>query len=68
MCLEFKGAAITSLEGLYYGNISPTKNVLTVGRNILRFAEIIAGNEEKLNAFLKNMLKNRAETCSAVYM
>lgn len=43
------------LEDLYYGNISPNEKCFNRKPTYVKFAEIIAGNEEKLNAFFKNM-------------
>ncbi len=43
------------LEDLYYGNISPNEKCFKHQPNYVKFAEIVAGNEEKLSDFLSNL-------------
>ena len=55
------GAKMTTLEDLYYGNISPHERYIKRGTRVDKLVKLICKNEEELNAGLTEKQKETFE-------
>lgn len=62
ICVAKGGAThMTTLEDLYYGNISPHKRYIKRGTKVDRLVKLICKNEEELNSTLAEKQKETFE-------